>query len=168
MLIADERLLRQTHLQAGRMIEHPTWQLDGANIIRSFQLHSGCRPVAPLGAIDNHNPLAVPRMPGIIYFPNDVFVGLLSPGCTTIAGRTARWATGPPPSSPPRAVFPQAYQTLKPACACGKTARGNQSHLPNQHSHNPWYRKRGHSRTTSASGIAEGATEIQKDRLATA
>ncbi len=49
---------------------------------------------------------------------------------TTTTGRIARWATRPPPSSRPLAVFPQAYQTQKETCACGNTARVNQRQLP--------------------------------------
>ena len=58
---------------------------------------------------------------------------------TTTTGRTAAWATRPPPSSRRRVLLP-----LRLRLRSSSTPEDKKHYpLPNPYSHNPWYKKRG-------------------------
>ena len=77
-----------THLGAGRPVEHPGWNLKPTVGIGTAKITAKNNSVRPVDRLVNSDLKTKPRMPYVLQFPKLSSVGVLQLCCTTTADTT--------------------------------------------------------------------------------
>jgi hypothetical protein len=82
-----------THLGAGRLVEHPGWNLKPTVGIGTAKITAKNNSVRPVDRLMNSDLKTKPRMPYVLQFSKLSSVGVLQLCCTTTVGTTRACTT---------------------------------------------------------------------------